>query len=354
MATIAKAKKKPDDEYYTLYDDIQKELNYYKEHFNNKIVLCNCDDPFESNFFKFFIMNFNYLNLKCLICTCYKGSPMAFTIFDYLKDDNEEILKSTNGYVLDINEVPMENGRGVTGEDIEKLLFSKKYGVKKLRGDGDFKSEECLKYLDIADIVVTNPPFSKFKEYLPLLINYNKKFLVIGDKNQITYEDIFPLFKSNKIWLGYTRPNKFLLPNGIITDKMNGRPRWFTNLNIKKRDEELILYKEYNVSEYPKLENFDAIFVDEIVKIPNDYYETMAVPITFLDKYNPKQFEILGCSSCISLFGIERKEPSLEFLQKYKTGKVRTKGNYQNSKPMWIDSEGYANIGYHRIFIRRK
>ena len=231
---------------------------------------------------------------------------------------------------------------------------AKKYGVKKLRGDGDFKSEECLKYLDIADIVVTNPPFSKFKEYLPLLINYNKKFLVIGDKNQITYEDIFPLFKSNKIWLGYTRPNKFLLPNGIITDKMNGRPRWFTNLNIKKRDEELILYKEYNASEYPKLENFDAIFVDEIAKIPNDYYETMAVPITFLDKYNPKQFEILGCSSCISLFGIERKEPSLEFLQKYKMGKVRTKGNYQKSKPMWIDSEGYANIGYHRIFIRRK
>lgn len=309
---LVNAKKEKKDEFYTQYEDIQKEINYYEDKFYDKVVFCNCDDPFESNFFRFFIKNFNYLKLKRLICTCYKGSPVAFTIFDYLKDDNEEPLEKSYGYVIDIKEVPMKNGRGVSDDDINNLLLSKKRGVKKLKGDGDFRSEECIKYLKEADVVVTNPPFSLFREYVLQLIEYKKKFLIIGNINAIAYKEIFPLMKNNKIWLGasiHSGDRAFNVPDSYelkasgcgIDDK--GRKyirvkgvRWYTNLDYKQRHEKLILYKSYNEIDYPKFDNYDAIDVGKVSDIPKDYKELMGVPLTFFDKYNPEQFEIVASS----------------------------------------------------------
>lgn len=302
---LLNAKREKQNEFYTQLEDIQKELNHYEDKFENKTVLCNCDDPFESNFFKFFITNFNYLKLKRLICTCYRGSPVAFTIFDYLKDDNEEKLRTEYGYIIDIKEVPMENGRGVSDVDIHRLLLSKNRGVKRLKGDGDFRSDECIEYLKQADIVVTNPPFSLFREYVAQLIEYDKKFIIIGHQNAISYKEIFKLIKENRIWLGYGFKGGagfFISPyedkakashhkEGLI--RVSG-VNWFTNIDIKKRHEDLILYKTYNDKEYPKYDNYDAINVDKTQDIPKDYGGVMGVPITFMDKYNPDQFEIVN------------------------------------------------------------
>ena len=204
---LHKAKDAKKDEFYTQYEDIQNELNHYEQHFKGKTVLCNCDDPFESNFCKFFLRNFNYLGLKRLICTSYSTSPVIgqqLTLFDWM----DEPVVQGNGYVMDIREVPMANGRGVSDADIDALLKSKKRGVKKLKGDGDFRSEECIEYLKEADIVVTNPPFSLFREYVAQLMEYGKKFLIIGNMNAITYKEIFPLIKDNKMWLGCRNLNK--------------------------------------------------------------------------------------------------------------------------------------------------
>ncbi len=303
-----KAKK---DEFYTAYEDIQIEMNHYTDKFANKTVLCNCDDPFESNFCKFFLRNFNFLHLKRLICTSYSTSPIVggqMTIFDYL----DEPVQRGNGYVMDITEVPMANGRGVSDDDIEKLLKSKKRGVKKLKGDGDFRSEECLDYLKQADIVVTNPPFSLFRDFVATLVEYEKQFLIIGNVNAITYKEIFPLIQDNKLWLGasiHSGDRKFFVPDdyplnaascGVDDDgrkyiRVKG-VRWFTNLDYAIRHEKLVLYRRYygNEEEYPKFDNYDAINVGKTSEIPCDYYDIMGVPITFLDKYNPEQFEIVG------------------------------------------------------------
>ena len=199
---LHRAKDAKKDEFYTQYEDIQNELNHYEKHFKGKTVLCNCDDPFESNFCKFFLRNFNYLGLKRLICTSYSTSPVIgqqLTLFDWM----DEPVVQGNGYVMDIHEVPMANGRGVSDADIDALLNSKRRGVKKLKGDGDFRSEECIEYLKQADIVVTNPPFSLFREYVAQLMEYQKDFLIIGSQNAITYKEIFPLIKENKLWLGF-------------------------------------------------------------------------------------------------------------------------------------------------------
>jgi len=307
---LLNAKRDKQNEFYTLYEVIQAELNHYEDKFKNKTVFCNCDDPFESNFFRFFVKNFNYLGLKRLICTCYRGSPVAFTIFDYLKDDNEEPLEKSNGYVIDIKEVPMKNGRGVTDDDINKLLLSKKRGVKKLKGDGDFRSKECIEYLKLADIVVTNPPFSLFREYVAQLIEYKKKFLIIGNQNALTYKEIFKLIKNNEIWLGssiHSGDREFRIPDDYEVRSKSLRiddkgyryirvvgVRWWTNLDYKERHEDLLLYKTYNEEEYPKYDNYDAINVDKTELIPKDYDGVMGVPITFMDKYNPEQFEIVA------------------------------------------------------------
>ena len=308
---LHRAKDAKKDEFYTQYEDIQNELNHYEQHFKGKTVLCNCDDPFESNFCKFFLRNFNYLGLKRLICTSYSTSPVIgqqLTLFDWM----DEPVVQGNGYVMDIHEVPMANGRGVSDADIDALLNSKRRGVKKLKGDGDFRSEECIEYLKQADIVVTNPPFSLFREYVAQLMAYQKNFLIIGNVNAITYKEIFPLIKENKLWLGasiHSGDRKFYVPDdyplqaaGCGMDA-NGRKyirvkgvRWFTNLDYAMRHEELVLYKRYysNEKDYPKYDNYDAINVGKTADIPCDYPEIMGVPITFLDKYNPEQFEIVG------------------------------------------------------------
>ncbi|MBE6378082.1 MAG: modification methylase [Lentisphaerae bacterium] len=293
--SLQQANKAKKDEFYTQRVDIENELKHYRKHFKDKIVLCNCDDPFESNFFKYFAMNFNFLGLKKLIATCYNGSPIA---------GDELQIPSKNAYKIEITEVTDENGDGAIDlSDVELLL--KKKAPEKLKGNGDFRSDECIELLKQADIVVTNPPFSLFREYVAQLIHYNKKFIIIAHQNAITYKEIFPLIKANKIWLGFGFKGgaaHFISPYKDIATAGNHKEGmirvsgvvWFTNLDIQKRHEELVLYKRYTPEEYPKYDNYDAINVDKTTDIPVDYDGVMGVPITFLDKYNPEQFEILG------------------------------------------------------------
>ena len=299
-ANLRKADKVKNDEFYTAYEDIQKELNHYEQHFKGKTVLCNCDDPSESNFCKFFLRNFNYLGLKRLICTSYHSSSFAGTQISILDliDDEFEV---GHGYILDVSSVPMKNGRGVSDEDINKLLKSKKV-VRELKGDGDFRSAECIEYLKQADVVVTNPPFSLFREYVATLMEYDKQFLIIGSQNAISYKEFFPLLKDNKVWLGNNSVKTFMQPNREF--KTFGNICWFTNLDIKKRHENITLYKTYSPEEYPTYDNYDAINVDKVSDIPMDYFEAMGVPITYLDKHNPQQFEILDGLHRYSLFDL--------------------------------------------------
>ena len=294
------ARKARQDEFYTQLIDIEKELKHYKEEFMGKIIFCNCDDPYESNFFKYFAMNFNFLKLKKLIATCYDSSPIV--------GEQLSLFPDKRPYMIQITEVIDENGDGAIDlADVEYLLKNKKNTTRKLK-NGDFRSEECVKLLQEADIVVTNPPFSLFREYVEQLITYGKKFIIIGNQNAITYKEIFPLLKGNKMWLGYgfnggnayfkvLKENGENYVSGVYNDK-TGLVKfrncvWFTNIDIKKRHEELILYKKYSPNEYPRYDNFDAINVDKVVDIPCDYEGYMGVPITFLDKYNPEQFEIV-------------------------------------------------------------
>lgn len=353
MATnksLSKAKDAKKNEFYTQYEDIQVELNHYEEHFSGKTVLCNCDDPFESNFCKFFLRNFNYLGLKRLICTSYSTSSVVgqqLTIFD---EDNERVVRG-NGYVIDVKEVPMANGRGISDEDIYRLLSSKKRGVKKLKGDGDFRSEECIEYLKQADIVVTNPPFSLFRDFITLLISYQKDFLIIGNISALHYKEIFPLIQNNKVWIGISMDSSnryFQVPNTYpLTEKtgkiVNGKKfafvkgcLWYTNMDIATRHEKLILYKRYTPEEYPKYENFDAIDVKKVSEIPMDYEGYMGVPDSFLRKYNPEQFEIVGLGA-----GDLAKEIGI------------TK-NYRGRTDVALKQDGKDKCPYSRIIIRRK
>jgi hypothetical protein len=291
-SNLHKAKKVKADEFYTQLSDIENECWYYKEHFKGKTILCNCDDPRVSNFFRYFSLNFEKLGLKKLICTCYKNQDI-----DLFSDGNSEKAVYIE-YYGDKN-----GNRQVDDEELE---------VKELRGDGDFRSLECINLLRQADIVVTNPPFSLFREYVAQLMAYNKKFLIIGHQNAITYKEIFSLIKENKMWLGYGfkgGAGHFISKYEDIAtagDHREGMIRvsgvtWFTNLEHNKRHENLILYKEYNPTqfpeEYPKYDNYDAIEVKKTAEIPMNYDGVMGVPITFLNKYNPEQFEILGVMS---------------------------------------------------------
>lgn len=305
---LRKANKAKKDEFYTDYDVIQAELNYYETRFEGKTVLCNCDDPFESNFAKFFLRNFNHLKLKRLICTSYAGSPVTGTQLSLFDDYNEPVTNE-HGYVLDVSEVPMTNGRGVSDMDIQTLLHSNGV-VKRLKGSGDYASDECLNYLKQSDIVVTNPPFSKFRPYLATLMKYDKKFLIIGNVNAITYKEVFPLIKDNKVWLGasiHSGDREFRVPDdyplkaaGYRVDEQGYKyirvkgVRWFTNLDYKQRHEDLVLYRQYSEALYPNYDTYDAINVDKTSDIPMDFKGEMGVPITFIDKYSPEQFEIIG------------------------------------------------------------
>lgn len=302
------ARKAKKDEFYTQISDIEKELQHYWAHFRGETVLCNCDDPYESNFFKYFALNFNQLGLKKLICTCYNGSPVQGTeLITFFKEFNEEPKKVA--YKAEITEVKDMNGDGAVDLSDVKILLQNDKNVMSLLETGDFRSKECVDLLKEADIVVTNPPFSLFREYLMLLINYNKEFVIIGNVNAISYKEVFPLIKSEKVWLGpsiTSGDRKFNVPDdyplnaagcGIYQDgkrfiKVKG-VRWFTNLDHKKRHEKLDLVCKYSPEEYPHYDNYDAIEVSKTANIPCDYEGIMGVPITFLDKYNPEQFEIV-------------------------------------------------------------
>lgn len=284
----AKSNKK--DEFYTQLTDIENELKHYRHHFEGKTVFCNCDDPRVSNFFHYFSHRFESLGLKKLITTCYKNQERD--LFSENASESAIMLE----YLGD------KNG--------DKIPNAEEIGTTVLKGDGDFRSEESIALLKEADIVVTNPPFSLFREYVAQLMEYDKKFIIIGNQNAITYKEIFSLIKDNRIWLGYKAGDmSFQVPDdyemratrswrdeGGKNWRSLGNACWFTNLDHSKRHEEIDLYKEYSPEEYPKYDNYDAIEVSKTKEIPKDYAGAMGVPITFLDKFSPEQFEIIGAT----------------------------------------------------------
>lgn len=306
LTAAAKAK---NDEFYTQLTDIEKELRHYKEHFKGKTVFCNCDDPFESNFFKYFVLNFNRLGLRKLIATCYATSPISnqkLSLFDVIGGDEANKNKPYKAVVTKIYDATGDGG--VDMLDVAELFKMGENTLTELEGDGDFRSEECLELLKEADIVVTNPPFSLFRDYIAVLMKYDKNFIIIGNQNAITYKEIFPLLQENKMWLGYKAGDMaFTVPDYYEPRETRywededgqkwrslGNICWYTNLDIKKRHEDLILIRKYNPEDYPKYENYDVIEVSKVVDIPVDYPGVMGVPITFMDKYSPDQFEIIG------------------------------------------------------------
>lgn len=307
-SNLHKANKAKKDEFYTQLIDIEKELKHYKDQFRGKVVYCNCDDPFESNFFKYFAANFNALGLKKLITTSFTKSPIAggqLPLFEVkgLKPKGKEPFK------IELNEVSDTDADGAVGlTDVKWLLKNDANIATSLKGNGDFRSEECIELLRQADIVVTNPPFSLFREYVAQLVEHKKRFIILGDQNAITYKEFFKLIKENKLWLGYDNngtkwfqvPMDYDIPtesrikieNGVKFFSM-GRIVWFTNMETTKRHQELTLYKKYTPEEYPRYDNYEAINVDKVSDIPMNYKGAIGVPITFLDKYNPEQFEII-------------------------------------------------------------
>lgn len=328
--SAAKAAKK--DEFYTQYEDIERELQHYWPHFRGKTVLCNCDDPYESNFFKYFASRFNQLGLKKLICTCYNGSSIQGTQLSLFPEMNPEEPKRI-AHKLVITEVKDMNGDGaVDMTDVEILIRNDKNVLTQLQ-TGDFRSQECIDLLREADIVVTNPPFSLFREYVAQLMEYDKKFLIIGNKNAITYKEVFPLIKDNKLWIGVTPMSTDLLfefPSQSVEDVLQNGKRgstyrivdgrilgrspsiWFTNLDHNKRHEFMDLVCRYSPEEYPHYDNYDAIEVNKTADIPCNYPGVMGVPITFLDKYNPEQFEILGITDRGNEWGLKKKDYTID------------------------------------------
>lgn len=334
-ANLRKAKDAKNDEFYTQLTDVSKELMHYKQYFKDKVVFCNCDDPTWSAFWKYFHLNFDELGLKKLISTHYDRTEPTYKM-EYI---------------------------GGNDNDIE-------VGVKTLlEGNGDFRNAECIELLKEADIVVTNPPFSLFREYVAQLMEYGKKFVIIGNMNAITYKEFFPLLKDNKIWTGnkhfsggmdmvypkdkfdVTKVKKYKVDDaGNYIINIMGCI-WYTNLDIAKRHEELILWKHYTSEEYPTFGNYNAIYVDRVDKIPCDYYGVMGVPITFLDKYNPEQFEIVGRDGDLDLsvtydfFTPPSEEKRITYKKANNTWRV------QNA---YLEQCGKANVVYKRLFIRRK
>lgn len=290
---LRSAKTDKKDEFYTQLSDIEKELKHYKNHFKGKVVLCNCDDPRVSNFFHFFSYNFEKFGLKKLIATCYKSQ------------DSDLFSQNNSERAIYLEYTGDKNGNNVP--DVSEI------GIKHLQGDGDFRSKECIELLKQADIVVTNPPFSLFREYVAQLIEYDKKFVIIGNLNALTYRDIFKLVKENKLWFGHSihsGDREFRVPQDYPLNAAGSRVdeegnkyirvkgvRWFTNLDYTERHEDLLLFKTYSPEEYPTYDNYEAINVDVTKEIPMDYPGVMGVPITYIDKYNPDQFEILGMAS---------------------------------------------------------
>jgi len=305
---LHKAKEAKNDEFYTQLTDVSKELMHYKQHFKDKIVFCNCDDPTWSAFWKYFHLNFEALGLKKLISTHYdKTEPTYKMEYEGGDDNNIEV------------------------------------GIKTpLEGNGDFRNQECLDLLDEADIVVTNPPFSLFREYVAVLMEHQKKFLIIGNKNAITYKEFFPLLKNEDVWIGCNNVHEFEQPDGSI--KKFGNIGWFTNLDIQKRHEKIILWKNYTSEEFPDFDNYEGINVNKVTDIPCDYDGIMGVPITYLDKHNPEQFEILG---------ITCRGYSPEYRTKLYDAEHYEKANDLNGSGC-ILVNGKPKMLYGRVLIRKK
>lgn len=291
------------DEWYTDYKTVYEEVTQYANHFADKVVLCNCDDPYESAFTKYFIKHFNILKLKKLICTSYQGSKIIETLDLF---DNSNVIKR-NAYVLEVKKISSSIDDPLSDEDVLSVL-KKKDNIKQLDGDGDFRSEECIEYLKEADIIVTNPPFSKFTQLFSLLVKYNKKYLLIGNQNAITYKDVFPYIKNGKAWIGYRFGDMaFKVPNDTPPKKTRfwidehgqkwrslGNAMWITNLDNERKHKDLTLSAFYSPEIYPKYDNYDAINVSRVSEIPMDYPGIMGVPLTFLKFHNQDQFEIIG------------------------------------------------------------
>lgn len=349
----AKTAKK--DEFYTQLTDIERELQHYWPHFRDKVVLCNCDDPYESNFFKYFALRFNQLGLKKLICTCYNGSPVQgnelMIDFGDFTDEPKKIA-----YKVEITEVKDLNGDGAVDlSDVQYLLKNDK-NVCSILKTGDFRDPECIELLKQADIVVTNPPFSLFREYIGQLMEYGKKFLIIGHQNAIHYKEVFPWIKEDKIWLGYgfkgaaahffsPYEDKATAGNHIKDMIRVSGVTWFTNLEIPKKHEILDLVCHYTPEEYPKYYNFDAIDVGRVQDIPFDYTGLMGVPDSILASYNPEQFEIIGLGRDGDDIKVDRSV--------YEKIKVLN----PNARPSHIgfyDIHGNPKEPYSRIIIRNK
>ena len=369
LSAAGQAKK---DEFYTQLVDIENELRHYKEHFKGKVVFCNCDDPYESNFFKYFAINFNHLGLKKLICTCYAGSPVVYTQLSLFGD--EEVIgeepSDKKPYKIEITHVDDLNGDGAVDlTDVELLLRSVDGKPTLLKGDGDFRSAECIELLKEADIVVTNPPFSLFREYVAQLVAYDKKFIIIGNQNAITYKEIFPLFKENRLWLGYGfKGNVGFFINTHYEDYAKSSQHkegmirvsgvmWYTNLDIDKRHEDLVLYRSFSTDEYPHYSNYDAVDVRKTADIPFDYYGVMGVPVTFMDKFNPEQFEIIGCADYTGKYGSDDIGVSRigeEWISKYREQGGRGHYTANMTSLVYYDTNGKACNTFKRILIRRK
>jgi len=354
--TLNAAKAAKNDEFYTQLSDIENELRHYKEHFRGKTVLCNCDDPRVSNFFKYFALNFEHLGLKRLITTCYKNQNV-----DLFSQHNCE--KAV--YLIYDGD---KNGNHTPNAD--------EIGVHPLKGDGDFRSGECIELLKKADIVVTNPPFSLFLEYVSQLLKYDKKFIIIGNKNALNTKEIFPYIQSNKFWVGYTPMSKDLLFNvpkkiadyyvkyekegskyRIVDGKVYGRSPsiWFTNVDIQKRHEDIILYKHYIPENYIHYENYDAIEVGKVEDIPDDYYGIMGVPISFLDKHNPDQFDLVGSNSSTELCKELGVRPlGQDWVDRYRAAGGTGHNTANMVRIVYNDVNGIPKVAYSRLFIRRK
>lgn len=369
---LGAAKNAKKDEFYTQLVDIANELKHYRKHFEGKVVLCNCDDPYESNFFKFFASKFNSWGLKKLICTCYNGSSVAGTDLFF-----SDFQPERNAYKIELTEVKDLNGDGAIDLQDVKLLLEQN-PPQLLRGNGDFRSSECIEFLKEADIVVTNPPFSLFRQYVAQLVEYDKKFLIIGHQNAIKYKEVFPHILEGKIWLGYgfkggaTHFYSNYVDTASAGDHKEGMIRvsgvvWFTNLEHSKRHEPMDLYKRFTPEEYPLYDNYDVIEVGKTSEIPIDYEGIMGVPITFLYKFCPEQFELLGCSQRGSHDKVpdKKKYDSYYEVERKTDKRTGSKGGKANENPIlegkgekkhyFINDAGHiVHSEYDRLFIRKK
>jgi hypothetical protein len=380
-ASLTRAKVNKQDEFYTQLADVEQELKHYRDQLKGKVVLCNCDDPYESNFFKYFALAFNTLGLKRLIATSFMRSPMVGAHLPLLEMAGLK-PEGREPYAIEINEVPDHKGRGATDlSDVEYLLKHDANSARPLKGDatyaaGDFRSDECVAYLKEADVIVTNPPFSLFREFITQLVDNGKKFVILGNQNSLTTKEVFALVQSGKVWLGNNngdmafrvpehyppRDTRFWIDDSGQRWRSFGTMCWLTNMDLPKRHEELPLFRSYNPEEYPSYDNFDAIEVSSYKDIPADWNGMMGVPLGFLTRHNPDQFDIVGITK--TWFGIASKKYPTQ-VQVSKDGTETDVSKLNDGAALKVTSpppgKTYYKVGgdmfiqtYPRILIRRR